>query len=204
MYKQEFLEQLKSALSGYPQEETAKSLAYYAEMIEDRIEDGIPEEEAVNSLGSVESIVKQIKSELPMGTLVKTVMKEKAKERRVPVWAIVLLVIGSPLWLGILMMGFGMLLTLYALVWVFDIFMWCMVLLAACAALTGILGTAVSLFHGAVGSALIYLGSLLFCVGVGIFLWVASLQIAKGIIRGTKMLFLGLKRRIAGNRSLCR
>ena len=56
MNKTEFIEQLKKALTGLSEEDIRKSTDYYEEMIEDRMEDGISEEEAVNGLGSIESI----------------------------------------------------------------------------------------------------------------------------------------------------
>ena len=47
MSKTEFLTELKKALEGLPEEDIEKSLEYYSEMIDDRIEDGLSEEEAV-------------------------------------------------------------------------------------------------------------------------------------------------------------
>ena len=75
MNKKGFLEKLKSELNGYSPEEVDRSIAFYSEMIDDRIEDGADEEEAVASIGSIEEIVNQIKLELPLGTLI----REKAK-----------------------------------------------------------------------------------------------------------------------------
>ena len=47
MNKQEFLARLQKGLSGLPGEEIEEHLAFYSEMIDDRMEDGIPEETAV-------------------------------------------------------------------------------------------------------------------------------------------------------------
>ena len=47
MRKTEFLERLRAALNALPEEEAKKTIAYYAEMIDDRIEDGMSEEEAI-------------------------------------------------------------------------------------------------------------------------------------------------------------
>ena len=54
MNKKGFLEKLKSELNGYSPEEVDRSIAFYSEMIDDRIEDGANEEEAVASIGSIE------------------------------------------------------------------------------------------------------------------------------------------------------
>ena len=65
MKKQEFLAELWKQLSDAPKEDVERSLDYYTEMIEDRIESGMSEEEAVADVGSPEDAAKQIMKELP-------------------------------------------------------------------------------------------------------------------------------------------
>ena len=60
MRKTEFLERLRAALNALPEEEAKKTIAYYAEMIDDRIEDGMSEEEAVAGLGEPEAVAREI------------------------------------------------------------------------------------------------------------------------------------------------
>lgn len=62
MTKIEFLTALAARLSGIPADDRQKSLEYYAEMIDDRIDDGLSEEEAVNAVGSMDAIVEEILS----------------------------------------------------------------------------------------------------------------------------------------------
>ena len=50
MNKTEFVNQLSAGLMGLSQEDIKRSVDFYAEMIDDRIEDGMPEEEAVAAL----------------------------------------------------------------------------------------------------------------------------------------------------------
>ena len=52
MNKTEFLDALRHALGKLPSYEVEQSIAFYAEMIDDRIEDGMSEQEAVAALGS--------------------------------------------------------------------------------------------------------------------------------------------------------
>ncbi len=199
MNKQEFLQQLKSELREYPNEEIMKSAGYYSEMIEDRIEDGMKEEEAVDSIGSIDVIVKQIKYEMPITTLVKGKVKEKTKDKRTPAWAVVLLIIGSPLWIGILALVLGLLVMVYALVWMADVLLWMAVVLLGLGVFCGIAGFVASLAKAAVGSAFIYLGGACLCGGIGIFLFFATVAVSKGILKGTKRFFLKLKQMIVGN-----
>ena len=50
MRKQEFLNQLAAALAGMDREERYRTLSYYDELIDDRMEDGQDEEQAVACL----------------------------------------------------------------------------------------------------------------------------------------------------------
>lgn len=65
MSKTEFLEELRRALSKLPSYEVEQSIAFYAEMIDDRMEDGMNEAEAVAALGPVGLIAAQITAEMP-------------------------------------------------------------------------------------------------------------------------------------------
>lgn len=51
-------------MSGYPEPEVKKYVDYYLEMINDRMDEGAPEEEAVAAVGSVDEIEGKIRSEL--------------------------------------------------------------------------------------------------------------------------------------------
>lgn len=198
MNKAEFLNELKKQISEYPIEETQKSMEYYAEMIDDRVEDGMTEAEAVASLGTVDSIANQIKCELPITTLVKQRAKEQSKGKKMPVWAIILLILGFPLWGGIVAFILGMVIMFYSLIWAMDAVLWSVVLSFGAGALTGIIGFFVSLFRLSLGSAVFYLGSGMLCGGLGIFIFIGTLLITKGIILGTKRCFLWIKQAIVG------
>ena len=71
MSKQEFLAQLRKSLSGLPQEDIEERLTFYSEMIEDHIEEGRPEEEAVSAVGSVDEIAAQAVAEIPLAKIAK-------------------------------------------------------------------------------------------------------------------------------------
>ena len=198
MNKAEFLNALKKSISEYPVEETEKSMEYYEEMIDDRVEDGMSEAEAVASLGTVENIANQIKCELPITTLVKQKAKAKTQDKKHPVWAIILLILGFPFWGGVVIFILGMIIMFYSLIWIIDIMLWAVTICLATGALTGLIGCFVSLFRTSFGSAAFYLGGGLLCGGLGIFLFLGSSLITKGIVHGTKKCFLGIKQTIVG------
>ena len=110
MLKQEFLAQLRDALCGLPQCDIDERLTFYSEIIDDRMEDGLPEEEAVAAVGSVDEIFTQVVAEIPFSKIVKERIKPK---RRLTAWEIVLLALGSPIWLSLGIAAFAVILSLY-------------------------------------------------------------------------------------------
>ena len=64
MNKQEFANALRRALDGYPTDEVERSVAFYIEMIDDCMENGMTETDAVASVGSVEEVARKIREEM--------------------------------------------------------------------------------------------------------------------------------------------
>ena len=60
MNKKEFLRELSFRLIFMKKDDKQAILDYYSEMIDDYVEDGYTEEEAVLKLGSIKSIIKNI------------------------------------------------------------------------------------------------------------------------------------------------
>ena len=121
MNKTEFLTELEIALSGLPSEDIQKSLDFYTEMIEDRIEDGLSEQDAVSQVGLPQEIAKQILMDTPITRLVKQKIKPK---RRLGAWEIVLLLLGSPLWLSLLIAMLSVVLAVYVSLWSVVVSLW--------------------------------------------------------------------------------
>ena len=98
MGKQEFLARLREGLSGLPREDVEERLAFYSEMIDDRMEEGLSEAEAVAAAGSVEEIVAQAVADVPFAKIAREKIKRSTRMRPVTV---LLLVLGSPIWLSL-------------------------------------------------------------------------------------------------------
>lgn len=94
MNKKQFLEAIRNRIKGLPENDIDKSLDYYSEMIDDRVEDGMTEEEAVAALGTVDEIVAQILNDIPLQKLVKEKVRPK---RSLSAFEILLLVLGFPI-----------------------------------------------------------------------------------------------------------
>ena len=78
MTKNEFLIALIQGLSRLPKAEVEERVAFYGEMIADRMEDGLSEEEAVASLGSVQEVINQIISEIPLSSIIRNASSSTA------------------------------------------------------------------------------------------------------------------------------
>ena len=199
MKKDEFLLALEEKLSGLPKDDIKASIEYYSEMIDDRIEEGIDEEEAVRELGNVSDITNQILGEIPLSKLV----KEKIRRRRaLKAWEIVLIILGSPVWLPVLAAVGVVALAVIAVLWSVVITFYSVDVAIGAVALGSIPLGIVSIVIGNVGGGLCWLGASLFCAGVCIFAFFGCdlfaklvVFISKKSIRGLKTLIIGGERR---------
>ena len=112
MSKQEFLAQLEKGLYGLPQADIDERLGFYSEMIDDRMEEGLSEEEAVAGIGSVDEVIAEIVAEIPLSKLVK-----ERIPKQIDAGLIVLLVLGFPVWLPLLIAGVAVVFSLYGSLW---------------------------------------------------------------------------------------
>lgn len=129
MNKTEFLDALRHALGKLPSYEVEQSIAFYAEMIDDRIEDGMSEQEAVAALGSVHAIAAQIVAETP--PIPKAIAKANTGSRTLN---IVLLAILSPIWVTLALAFACMVLAIYLAIWSVVVALWAVVaMLLLCA-----------------------------------------------------------------------
>ena len=114
MTKADFLRLLERALSQLSEEERQKNLEYYSELLDDMMEDGMTEAEATAKLGSPNQIAQSILQEMPLGKLVSTRMKPRSGWTPL---AIVLAVVGSPVWVPLLLAGVAVVLVLFVSIW---------------------------------------------------------------------------------------
>ncbi len=195
MNKRDFICEMNSRLYGLPEEDVNKSIDYYCELIEDSIEDGKSEEEAVASLGEIDEIVSQIMMDIPLSKIVKA----KAKpERKLKAWEIIFLVLGSPIWLSILIALFSVALAVYISIWAVVVSFYAVVLSVAVSTLAVIVGAFVSLLEGLFLNSLIFLSLALICAGLTILLFIGTNYLAKGTFFLGKLCVKGIKRMFVG------
>lgn len=199
MNKEQFLNELRSRLSGLPQTELEERLSFYAESIDDRVEDGLTEEEAVAGIGSVDEIVEQILNEVPLSALV----KEKVRQRRaMKLWEIILIVLGFPIWFSLLIAAFAIVLSLYISLWAIVISIWAVDLSLAACAVGGVLSAVWYLIQGNPSSAFFMLGAGVLCAGLAVLLFYGCVELTKGMIWLTKKMILGIKAMFVGKETV--
>lgn len=173
MTKRKFLAKLKYNLHGLSRADRQRSLDYYAEMLDDRMEEGMSEDEAVAAIGTPDEAASQIFAELQPDAAGKS-----SASRSMRGWEIVLLILGSPLWLTLLIALFAVLLAvlavglaLYVSVWAVIFSLWASWLAVGLTAVVGIPAAVVMLLTGKPGVGLFLLGSglILASLTVGLF-----------------------------------
>lgn len=190
MGKQEFLAQLRTKLTGIPQEDVEERITFYGEMIDDRIEEGLTEEQAIAELGTLENIVVQIMYEIPLTKLV----KEKVKSNRtLRAWEIVLLVLGSPIWLSLFIALLAIVISVYAVIWSLVISLWAIELSIAVCSLSGIFASVVFMTQGNIASGIAMFGAGLICAGLAILGYFGCQYTTKAILTLTKQIFIRIK-----------
>ena len=211
MNKLEFINALGENLSLLPPGEVSGILSYYVESIDDRIEDGMEEEAAIASLGSIEELAQKILAEqehlAPPAApeppkFDGEVSPEEAppppepepKKRRMSPGVIVLLVLGSPVWLSLLLglgcAAFGIWIAVWAV-------LGSLFIAAAAMAFAGVIGGIFSFFVPASPSTfavrLLASGSCFAVAGVGLFLLPLSLWLIRSFAHLHTLPFRGRK-----------
>ncbi len=191
MNKEEFLLELVERLSPLPWEEIDDRCNYYSEMIDDRMEEGLTEEEAVAEMGSIDDIASQIVSNIPLSVLVKKKMKT---ERKLSVWEIVLIVLGSPLWIALLLAVFAVVFSVYCVLWSVVVCLWAAFVSLVGGLLGGMAAGALFVLKGSILAGVGMVGAGLVCAGLAVFMFFISKSATKGIAWLTKRIMPGIKR----------
>ena len=187
MNKVEFLKKLEEKLTNLPEEDRNDRINFYREMIEDRIEDGFSEEDAINDIGSLDEVAKQIVANVPLKKLIKQNVKIKKDYK---ITEILLLVLGFPLWFPIIISLFVVLVSLYAVGWALVISLWSVFVSLVGGGLVGIVLGMVELTQGASASIL---GGSIACVGLGILFFFVCKGLTKLYIKFSKNIVLWIK-----------
>ncbi len=181
MLKADFLYLLKRELSGISRKEKAEHLAFYNEMIDDLSEE-LGEEAAVAEIGSPRAVAEAIFAERP-----------KAPSGRRRGGELTLLLLGSPIWLSLVIAALAVAVSLYAALLSVFISLWAVTAALLGGLLGGLIGGIILLFRGAGTPGVALLGgglaagglSLLcffLCRTLSLWLWLFTKKITVGIL----------------------
>lgn len=190
MTKNDFLSRLSVGLADLPQEDIKRVLDYYNEMIEDYKEDGMSEEQAINAVGNIDEIISQVIHETSLPKLI----NERIKRHRVlSAWEIVLLILGSPIWLSLLISVIACFIAVYAVIWSVVVCFYAVVLTFAALALAGIFGSVPLFAMGNMGLAVIFIGLGLMGAGFMVLFFSGSNWVTKTIVKLSGKFLLWVK-----------
>lgn len=192
MTKLEWMKDMRKRLARLPDYELARTLSYYSEMIEDRMEDGMEEEAAVKSLGDPEAIAADVLIDTPLGALIQGKMREqreKSGNRRL--W-IVLSIVCFPIWMPLLLGLGSVILAVYACVWAVVIALLALEFSLAAVGIFGLFGAVLALGSG-LPPFLLILGLSLFSGGLFVITVRGMLHLCKQFVALTGVFLRKLK-----------
>ena len=188
MDKYEFLTELCAKLWALPEEDAKRSVDYYAEMIDDRIEDGLSETEAVAAIGDIDEIAKSILANTAISQPVPAIQKAK---RRLRWWEILLLILGSPVWGSLAIAVAAVIFSVWISLWSVVISIYATSVALGASTLGCIFG---SFFMVQLpGTPFATLGAALICAGLAILFFLLGNLAAKGMVLLTKLTLKGIK-----------
>ncbi len=175
-----------------PQQDIAERIGFYSEIIDDKIEEGLTEEEAVATVGTVEDIAAQILAEIPLSRLAKAKIKDK--KRKMSALEIVLLVLGSPIWLSLLIAAFAVIISLYAVLWSLVASVWAVMSGLAGAGVGVVVAGTIFIATGHTLTGVAVMGVGLCASGLSIFAFFGARAATVGSARLTRLIALEIKR----------
>lgn len=183
MNKEEFLTTLRSELEKKSVSNIDNMIEYYDEMICDRIEDGMSEEDAINSMDSISTIVNEAVLDKTIPTLMKEKVSKSRKEAKAnghSVLWIVLAILGFPIWLPLLLTFGIVIFVLFVLLWV--LVLTCFIVLISFA-LAAVACLALPFFAFSAPSLFLCIGAALVLGGLTVLLWKPICACAKALTR---------------------
>ena len=191
MNKQEFIAALRAELRGLPTQDVEDRVDFYIEMIDDRMEDGLSEDEAVFAIGSVEVIASQIIADIPFSKIAKDKLIPK---HRLKAWEIVLLALGSPIWLSLAIAAFAVILSLYVSLWSVIVSFWAAFVSVVACTLGGAVSGIYFITTANTFTGIALIGVVIAAAGLSVFMFFGCKAATKGILLLTKRIALGIKK----------
>lgn len=190
MNKQAFLDALHKGLSGLPKDDAEERLTFYSDMIDDGMEEGLSEEDAVSALGDLDNLIRQIKADIPLSKLIKEKVSQK---KQLKAWEIVLLALGSPIWISLLIASFAVVFSLYVALWSVVISLWAIFASLIGCAIGGIVAGSIFAVIGHPLTGIATIGAGIVCAGLSVFMFFGCKATTTGNLLLTKKIATWIK-----------
>ena len=188
MTKAEFLHQLQENLNALSEADRDERIQFFGELIDDKIEAGLGEEDAVREIGDPVDIANQITAEF--NTPSPEPEQEAPKVRRkLKGWEITLISIGSPIWGSIAIAVAAVIFSLYASLWAVVVSLWAADLAFALGSVAGTVAFFPLLFSGNLNFSLLVLGSGLVSGALSMLMFYPCKYLTHLSIKLTKLFF---------------
>jgi uncharacterized membrane protein len=150
------------------------------------------------AVGKVDDIVAQVIADTPLTKIAKERIKPK---RRIRAWEIVLLALGSPIWLSLAIAAFAVMLSLYAVLWSVIISIWAVFGSLVACSLGGLAAGIIFAVSGKGLSGIATIGASVVCAGLAIFTFFGCKAATNAVLLLTKKNALGIKKYFVGKES---
>ncbi len=191
MNKLEFLEKLRLKLSVLPQKDVEERLYFYNEIIDDKMEEGFSEEQAVESVGPIDKIFLDTVSDIPFSKLAKEKVK---RNRRLKTWELILLIVGSPIWLSLLISVFAVIFSLYVSVWGIIVSLWASFASLVACSVCGVLYGVVLGFISNKTICFATIGASFVLAGIAVLFFFGCKIVTESVILLTKKIMICIKK----------
>ena len=199
MTKEDFLQELRIRLKGLPSNDLEERISFYDEAINDRLDDGMSEDEAISDLGGIDLVVEQIAKETNLTTLVKhKINTSNSKRGKIQAWQIVLIILLFPFWIVLASLLFTLFIVAFVLLFTLVIVTYTLCISFIGGSLVGFVATILNTFNGNFNVA--YLGVSLTLLGLGFIFVFASYYATIATIKLVKAIILGIKKMLIGGK----
>ena len=183
MKRNEFMEAVRRKLKGLSEEDINKALEFYDEIINDKVEDGVPEDEAVDALGTPDEIAEQIL----MGMSLPKIVKAKAKPAGgYKAWEIVLIILGFPIWFPLLVAAASIIFAIFIVMLSLVIAFFAVIISLALGGLALLVASFFALIAGGGMNAVTQIGIAILCIGIAVLLYLPAKALVLWIIKMCK------------------
>lgn len=189
MNRNQFIDKLAKKLSNLSEQELKQTIDYYYEIISDKINDGMTEDEAIDSLGSIDEIASSILSD----NFILKNDKASNKNKKENNWKGITIGATAIIWIPILIVLIGAAIGIYVSLWAIVISFGATSLATGIGTLVSILGI-IDICTGAVGSGLTWISMGIGSLGLCFIFYTITIYSGKFMIYITKKIFTPKKR----------